>query len=131
MFHSISLVPFNLTAGLKPFFLHLKICLLISILNCSKKLSRSKKYHLVLLIRPYCTEPIWPRPAVFKQLAMQPTLAIAQVLKPLVRCGAKYKIAVIYLYFWPFIVFALLSIFNNFFDLYNFILKTILTITFI
>ena len=37
--------------------------------------------------------------AVFKQLAIQPALAIAQVLNPLVRCGAKYRIAVIYLYF--------------------------------
>ena len=40
-------------------------------------------------------------------------------LKPLSLLGARYKTAVIYPYFWPFTVFALLSIFKSFLDLIN------------
>ena len=59
----------------------------------------AKKYHNVLFNRPLYTLLKRPRPAVNKQLALQPALAIGHTLKPLVRAGARYKIPVKYLYF--------------------------------
>src|SRR5210317_597300 len=94
------------------------MCALISLCILSIKVARSLKYHNVLLIRPFCTVPICPRPAKFKQVLAQSS-ANGQVLKPLTRAGAKYKTAVITLYFCPFIVLGLLSMLKSFFDLYN------------